>query len=242
METKKTPGADLENKRTTFFLMGFAVVLSTFFVAMEWRSPIDDSADMDLLIPVFIENEFTGNSKTPGMNEQVIENTFQEKEDMKPEIVYEDFNIVEEVVTIEKPEEWQAQQILPDSSIIDPKIAVPETVLHLGNLPETVSGITAQADEMPQFPGGTTGLIRYIYQNMQYPSAALKQRIQGRVWCSLTVNKDGSVSDVRLEQGVYIFLDEEAVRVLKTLPAWNPGLKAGKAVSTKVYLPIVFRL
>ncbi|GHT26839.1 protein TonB [Bacteroidia bacterium] len=241
METKKTPQADLENKRTTFFLLGFAVVLSSFFVALEWRSPVDDMSGLDLLYPVFIENEFTGNAETPGMNEQIFENPIKENEEIKQETVYEDFNIVDEAVELEKTEELQAQ-IQPDSSITQPKTADKESGLSLENLSETVSAVYTSADVMPQFPGGTTELIHYIYQTIQYPSAALKQRIQGRVWCSFTVNKDGSVSDVRLEQGVYIFLDEEAVRVLKTMPAWKPGLKSEKAVSVKVYLPIVFRL
>jgi protein TonB len=209
---------------------------------LEWRSPVDDTAGLDLLSPVFIENEFTGNSETPGISEQTFENSFREKEDIKEEIVYEDFNVVDKVTEIEKPEELQIQKIQPELSIISPKIEIQKPVFPLGNPTETTAGIYTQTDDSPQFPGGPTELIRFIYQNIQYPPTALKQRIQGRVWCSFTVNKDGSVSDVRLENGVYIFLDEEAIRVLKTMPAWKPALKAGKAVSTKVYLPIVFKL
>jgi protein TonB len=241
METKKTPGADLENKRTTFFLMGFAVVLSTFFVSLEWLSPVDDTAGLALLTPVFIENEFTGKSEMPGVNEQAFENPFRETEEIKPVIVYEDYNVVDKVDEVEKTEELPVL-MQPDSNIISPQIENKKNVLSTENLPENVSGLNPEADGIPQFPGGSTELIRYIYQNIQYPPAALKQRIQGRVWCSFTVNKDGSVSNVRLEEGVYIFLDEEAVRVLKSMPAWNPGLKAGKAISSKVYLPIVFKL
>ena len=95
---------------------------------------------------------------------------------------------------------------------------------------------------MPQFPGGNVELIRFIYSHIQYPQAALKQRIQGRVWCSFIVDRDGTISDVALEQGIYIFLDEEALRVLKTMPPWIPGKTQGESVRVKVYLPIVFKI
>jgi protein TonB len=241
METKKTLGADLENKRTTFFLMGFAVVLSTFFVLMEWRSPIDDGMDLDWLNPVFIENEFSGDMEVPGnQDEQTFENPFQETNETEPEIVYEDYNVVDEILSVEEPVEKMHVQLHPDSSrktVEDEKPVLPPTV-H----PEMDPEVYKQAEIMPQFIGGTTELIRYIYQNIQYPSVALKQRIQGRVWCSFIVEKDGLISEVRLEEGVYIFLDEEAIRVLTSMPAWKPGLIAGKEVRVKVYLPIVFKL
>jgi protein TonB len=97
------------------------------------------------------------------------------------------------------------------------------------------------AETMPQFPGGQTALIRFIYENIQYPPVALKQRIEGRVWCSFIVEADGSISNIRLEESVYIFLDEEAVRVLKKMPAWSPGRTKGENVRVKIYIPIVFK-
>jgi len=93
-----------------------------------------------------------------------------------------------------------------------------------------------------EFPGGNVVFIQYIYQNIQYPSVAVKQQIQGRVVCSFIVHEDGSISDITLIQGVYIFLDEEALRVLHTMPTWKPAVKDGKAVKSKVIVPIVFRL
>ena len=93
-----------------------------------------------------------------------------------------------------------------------------------------------------EFPGGRIALIQYIYQHIQYPSAALKQRIQGRVVSSFIIHEDGSVSDITLIQGVYSFLDDEALRVLHSMPSWKPAMKDGKAVKSKVIVPIVFRL
>lgn len=93
-----------------------------------------------------------------------------------------------------------------------------------------------------QFQDGKTALLRYIYQNIHYPPAALKQRINGRVICSFIVNEDGSLSDVTLIQGVYIFLDDEVLRVIRSMPQWKPAMKDGKPVKIKYIMPVVFKL
>ena len=93
-----------------------------------------------------------------------------------------------------------------------------------------------------EFPGGKVMLIQYIYRNIHYPPEALKQRINGRVISSFIINEDGSISDITLIQGIYKLLDEEALRVLHTMPPWKPAMKDGKAIKTKVIVPIVFKL
>jgi protein TonB len=217
--SKKTPEADLENKRPLFFLMGFAVVLSAFYVLIEWKSeyPEYDSYP-ELLAPAFIENEYGADIE----NRQTVPAAVEPaKEEPPKHTVYEEYEVVEEVSLAKEETE----------SIIQP-IREKETILP---------DVDTEADVMPQFPGGNAELVKYIYSHIQYPSAALEQRIHGRVWCSFIVNRDGTVSDVTLEQGVYIFLDEEAVRVLKTMPPWIPGKTQGENVRVKIYLPVVFK-
>ena len=92
------------------------------------------------------------------------------------------------------------------------------------------------------FQDGRIDLIRYIYQNINYPQVALQQRIHGRVICSFIVNEDGSISDVNLDQGLYIFLDEEVIRVIRSMPLWRPAMKDGKPIKVKYITPVVFRL
>lgn len=236
MEAKKTPEADLENKRTLFFLMGFAVVLSAFYVLLEWKSDYpDDSEFPELSAPVFIENEFDADIPTDIENEQMVEQPEIEPEKQEPD-VYEDFEIVEKI----SPEEQEKQDIAlnEQNQIPDLKNLVTKT----DQVIPTDGQKEDETDAEPQFPGGNVALVKFIYSHIQYPSVALKQRIQGRVWCSFMVNRDGTISDVALEQGVYIFLDEEAVRVLKTMPPWIPGKTQGKNVKVKVYLPVVFKI
>ncbi len=97
-------------------------------------------------------------------------------------------------------------------------------------------------EEMPQFPGGQTALMKYLSENIRYPVIAQEKGIEGRVICNFIVRKDGSIADVGVVRGVDPLLDEEAVRVIKSMPKWEPGRQKGKIVDVRFTLPIVFRL
>ena len=115
-------------------------------------------------------------------------------------------------------------------------------IARLNQVEEYDTAVIIEKNRDAVFQDGRTALLRYIYQNIQYPSLALKQRINGRVVCSFIVNEDGSISDITLVQGVYIFLDEEVLRVISSMPLWNPALQDGKAIKIKYIMPVVFRL
>lgn len=97
-------------------------------------------------------------------------------------------------------------------------------------------------ETMPEFPGGTDSLMRYIYTHLHYPPSALEKGIQGRVIISFMVNTDGSISDIEVVKGVEAALDAEAVRIIRSMPKWIPGKQNGKPVAMKHALPITFRL
>ncbi len=99
-----------------------------------------------------------------------------------------------------------------------------------------------QTNPDQEFKSLQTAIFRYVYLNIKYPDVAYKQRIQGRVVYSFILNKDGSISDIKLVKGVYIFLDEEVLRVIKSMPAWEPVKKDGKPIKAKLYLPVVFSM
>ncbi len=94
---------------------------------------------------------------------------------------------------------------------------------------------------MPQFPGGTISLLKWVTENIQYPENAKKNGIQGRVPCMLIVNADGSVSDVQIVKPIDPELDAEAIRVLQTLPKFTPGTIDGKAVRVRYSVPVRFK-
>jgi TonB family C-terminal domain len=97
-------------------------------------------------------------------------------------------------------------------------------------------------DEMPEFPGGEKALMDYVSSNVKYPEAAKDKNIAGRVFVSFVVEKDGSVSNVKVLRGIGGGCDEEAVRVIKGMPKWKPGKQKGKPVRVNFQMPFVFKL
>ena len=97
-------------------------------------------------------------------------------------------------------------------------------------------------EEMPQFPGGAPKLMEYLSQNIRYPKDAMEANKQGRVIVTFVVEKDGSISDAKVVKSVDPSLDEEALRVINTMPDWTPGKQNGEPVNTKYTVPITFRL
>ncbi len=95
---------------------------------------------------------------------------------------------------------------------------------------------------MPEYPGGPNALVKYVQNNLKYPESAKKNKQEGRVFVSFVVEKDGSISNVSVMRGVCEELDNEAVRVVKTLPKFTPGMHGGKPVRVQYTLPIAFKL
>ena len=97
-------------------------------------------------------------------------------------------------------------------------------------------------EEMPQFPGGMGEAMKFLAKNIKYPISAQQAKIEGRVIVQFVVEKDGSVSDLKVMSGVSPELDAEAIRVVSMMPKWIPGKQRGKAVAVKYTMPIMFRL
>ena len=97
-------------------------------------------------------------------------------------------------------------------------------------------------EQMPEFPGGAAALMKWLSDNIKYPSIAEENGIQGRVVCTFVVERDGSVTDIQVARSVDPSLDKEAIRVLKKMPKWIPGKQNGSAVRVKYTVPVTFRL
>lgn len=96
--------------------------------------------------------------------------------------------------------------------------------------------------QMPEFPGGGSAFIQWLTRQLRYPPLAQSQRIQGRVVVSFIVNKDGSIVDVKLEKSVNALLDREALRVIRMMPRWKPGVHNNQPCRTMVAVPVVFKI
>lgn len=97
-------------------------------------------------------------------------------------------------------------------------------------------------EQMPSFPGGPSALMKYIVDNLKYPVVARANGIEGRVVVSFIVNRDGSLSDVKVERSVDPSLDREAMRVVRSMPKWIPGKSHGSTVPVRYNIPVSFRI
>ena len=97
-------------------------------------------------------------------------------------------------------------------------------------------------EQMPEYPGGMSELMKYIARNIKYPADAVREKKQGRVIVQFTVGTDGYTSDFKVIHSVSPSLDAEAKRVLANMPKWTPGMQRGKAVPVKYTVPVTFRL
>ena len=95
---------------------------------------------------------------------------------------------------------------------------------------------------MPEFPGGANELINYLARNLNYPIEAKENGIQGKVWIDFIVEKDGTITHIKVTSGIGGGCDQEALRVINNMPKWTPGIHNGKTVRVLYNLPINFLL
>ncbi|HOU68990.1 MAG TPA: energy transducer TonB [Paludibacteraceae bacterium] len=227
MEIKKSPKADLENKRNTYVLIGLVLALSFMYICFEWtESEVKKIDPTQLTQAIELEEEIAPQS--------VQQNTPPPPPPPPPAaVVNEVLQIVkndEVVVSKEiKGEDTKAEIVIPQ------QVAAPVEE-------EEVEQIFTIVEEKPSFPGGDKALMEYLQKNMKYPTIAAENGIKGRVMVTFVVNKDGKIVDVKVLRGVDPSLDKEAIRVVSAMPAWKPGKQSGKPVRTQYTLPVVFRL
>ena len=140
----------------------------------------------------------------------------------------------------------EVKTILRRKGIINIKEETPnvnaEDVLKPEMIPDSDEDHIAEIEDGPEFPGGTQALLEYMRTHIRYPADAREQDIQGRVLVVFIVNKDGSIAEPEVVKSVSPSLDEEALRIISTMPKWNPGMQRGKPVRTRYTLPVNFRL
>ncbi len=125
-----------------------------------------------------------------------------------------------------------------DYSLMDIEADKPEVVKE----EEKEAEIFTYVEEMPSFPGGPEEMFRFFSANIQYPEIAKRAGVEGKIFVSFVVTRGGVIRDVAVVKGIGAGCDEEAVRVVKTMPGWNPGKQNGNPVSVRVSIPIIFKL
>lgn len=230
---KKYPEADLEYYRSLFTRIGLTLALLFVILAFEWT----------------IYDKTTSNLGQLKVAEDIEIEPPQTKQEQlpPPPPPPPQLKIVEEPVKEDerKIEETEAN----DQTIVPP--VVEAAPVEKAEEPE----IFTIVEEMPAFKGCENisneddkkactdkKIFEYVSSNVKYPAIARENQIQGRVFINFIVGPDGSVSNVRVLRGIGGGCDEEAIRVIKSLPKWKPGKQRGKSVSVQYNLPVNFKL
>lgn len=227
MEVKKNPKVRLENYRGTFMLTGLIVALIAVTLVFGMSKANVKIQDMQ------------GDMQSNIEEEQVAVT----RQDLTPppppppeQVVSEVIEIVDDDVKIEDNFDFDSEA--DDETSIDfSDIDFSED--DGGDVDEEP---VVWAEQMPAFPGGEAALKVFIAENVEYPELAAENDIQGTVYIRFVVKKTGAVGEVQVTRGVDPLLDDEAVRVVKLLPNFKPGMQGGRAVNVWFSVPIVFQL
>jgi protein TonB len=225
MEPKKNPKKDLNRQKTLFLQIGLVFALTVVLVAFEWRT--------------YEKSEFTLASSGPvQIDEEMVQITQQEQPPEPPkapevttmlEIVDDDVEVEDEInIDVEARADQAVQAYVPVITEDEPEPIEEE--------------IFTFVEEYPEFPGGDKALREYILNNIKYPEVARTSGITGTVYVQFVVEKNGSISDVKVVRGIGGGCDEEAVRVVKSMPKWKPGKQRGMPVRVYFTLPIELKL
>lgn len=120
--------------------------------------------------------------------------------------------------------------------------ALPALAQTTDNVPAESAYANVDVDQMPEFPGGEKAMMQWVAQNITYPAQAVEEGATGVVAVQMVIDENGNVTNVSVKKGVHPALDREAVRVIKKMPRWKPGLKDGTPVKVQYIVPVTFRL
>jgi protein TonB len=224
MEPKKSEKADLTKKSGLFFNIGLTLTLIIVVSAFEYKT-YDDTEVKDLAtrnnnMEEILEVPPTEQPPPPPpkiQQPQIIE--VPDEEEIKEEIKVE--------FDVEVTEETKVEEI---------------QVVEVEQPKENVDEVFLVVEETAAPKGGMSAFYEYVKKKLKYPAQARRMNIEGRVFVEFVINRDGSIVDVKAIKGIGAGCDEEAVRVIQSMPAWSPGKQRGKPVRQRMVLPITFKL
>lgn len=228
MEIKKTPKADLENRRTLFTEIGLVVALLVVWGAFSYSTKEKAVAslgedtqvvEVEDMVPITQETPPPPPEapKIPVLSDQI-------------DIVEDDIKVDDNFLSLEDDANLGVE-------IMDYVEEVKEEVVEEEAIPFQL------VEEKPSFNGGDANeFSKWVNSKLQYPEIAKENGVQGRVTLQFTVNPDGSVSNVKVLRGVDSSLDKEAVRVVSMSPKWKPGKQRDRAVKVTYTFPVIFQL
>ena len=228
MEIKKSDKANLENKKLLFVEIGLVVALGITLFAFEWTSKETKVSTLEDTTEVLIEEEIIpitqdtpppppAAPKIPVLSDQIdiVDDEIEIEDDMFMNLEDDSSLGVEIMDYIEVEEEEVEEEAIPFQLV----------------------------EEKPSFQGGDANQFsKWVNQRLEYPEIAKENGVQGRVTLQFTVEKDGTVTKVKVLRGVDPSLDKEAVRVVSMSPKWKPGKQRDRAVPVTYTFPVIFQL
>lgn len=223
MELKKHPDSDLFRKSSFYMSIGLMISLLFTVVAFEWKSYDDNDlvnlgaldADFEELqdIPITEQPPPPPPQVTPPeIIEVPDEQEIEEEIEVNLDVEVTEETVIEDVVFDEAPEEEAADEIFQF------------------------------VEDQPTPLGGMKAFYAYVGKNMKYPAQARRMGIEGKVYITFVVGKDGALTDIKVLKGIGAGCDQEAIRVLSGAPKWKPGKQRGRPVRVRMQLPIIFKL
>jgi len=223
MDTKKKKSKNMEHYKSLFFETGLVLALFVVLAAFEWKSYPSQNSTLNETPYVYIDSD------------TVI--TFKTKDLPPPPKVTTEFKVTTNEVTTDIEifnSEWDELPVVPVFTKIEKTDELPQV---------DDDEIIAVPPVMPQFPGGDEALVEYMSKNTHYPVQDREIGLQGKVYVTFVVEKNGDISQVKLERGIGGQCDGEAMRVVQNMPSWIPGKNGlGRPVRVKLTLPVNFIL
>lgn len=234
MDIKKSDQANLDKRRSTGFLLGLVLAMALLFAAFEYTTRPQSYDEDDSMLDDLAED-------------LTMKSAPQDTRDMVSAIAAPASKAITQNVK-EVAHVDNSDKIAPITSKL--VIGSGQAVQKEAEVTEALPQVTADKDtavlrtveQIPEFPGGIVQFMKWLTRNLRYPPQAQQQKIQGKVVVSFIVNKDGSISSPTVVKSVDPMLDNEAMRVVKMMPRWKPGLEKGKPCRTMFAIPINFVL
>ena len=228
MEIKKSEKANLENKKLLFVEIGLIISLLIVYIAFEWTSKETNMSMLEDNTEILVEEEIIStNMETPPPPPAAP----------KIPVLSDQIDIVDDEIELEDD---MFMNLEDDASLgveIMDYVEVEEEVVEEEAIPFQL------VEEKPSFQGGDANQFsKWVNSRLVYPEIAKENGVQGRVTLQFTVEKDGTVTKVKVLRGVDPSLDKEAVRVVSMSPKWKPGKQRDRAVPVTYTFPVIFQL
>lgn len=231
MNIRKYPKADLQRYKSLFFIIGLCITLCVCIILFNWKSSYQLDEDITQAPVVVLEQEVVQQTRQEEIKPPAPEVAQAPKIISRINIVHRDVQIDSDFDPFNMEFDSEAQVDLYEYVEPEEEEEVEEEEIFI------------YVEEMPSFQGGDLNTFRtYVGKNTRYPESAAEAGIQGRVQVAFVVERDGSVSNVKVLRGVDPLLDKEAVRVIQSSPKWTPGKQRGRPARVQYTIPVLFFL